>query len=185
MIRRTIIKNGKKYLVNAPGWEDGIGSLAPPGTLWEQSITDNSWYSVNVFGPSGSVVTYVNSTPLTWQSPGQDFGYQLLYNDFDGNVYQVYLSGSGIDADLLISQTPWPLNSDYKPYLFLQSVTDNYFYKVYASGSVGSVELVVDQNGIWMGGGTPPVIPPSAYSFRITEDDFVRITEAGDFRIIE
>ena len=186
MIKKTVIKNGKKYIVNAPGWEDGIGPSAPAGTLWMRSATDGKWYFMNVFGPSGSVDVYTDPTPLTWQSPGQDFGYQLLYNYYDGNVYQVYLSGSGAAADIYISQTPWLISSDYKPYLWLQSITDGYFYEVYASGSIGSVELVVNQNGIWMGWpASPPAIPPSSYVFRITETGGdIRITEAGDYRII-
>jgi hypothetical protein len=182
MQRRIVKKGSKTYIVNVVGWEDGIGSGGTVGTLWGESISDGYWYSVNVSGPSGSVVPYINSTPTSLIS--NDLGYQLLYNSFDGNVYQVYLSGSGLSADLLVSQTPWSINNDYKPYLLLQSITDNYFYKVYASGSAGSVELVVDQSGIWMGGGIPPIIAPAAYDFRITEIGDIRITEVGDFRII-
>ncbi len=149
MIKKTIIKNGVKYIVNAPGWNDDVGPGAPAGTLWMQSITDGNWYAINLIGTSGSTAIYVNPTPLTWQSPGQDFPYQLLYCYQNDNVYQTYLSGSGANVTMSISQTPWPVSGDYKPYLWLQSITDQYFYAVYAKS--GSITLFVDQNSKkWM-----------------------------------
>ena len=87
MTKRVIIRNGKKYIVNVPDWGDsgdevGVGPGGPLGTLWMQSITDGNWYAITLTGTSGSSVNSaslsVNQTPLTWQSPGQDFGYQLL-----------------------------------------------------------------------------------------------------------
>lgn len=140
MDRRIIVSNGKKYLVNCAGWNDDVGSGAPIGTLWIQSITDGRWYDVTLTGTSASAGIYVNPTPLSWYSPSQDFGYQLL--SYSGSVYQVYLSGSGASASMISSTTPWPISSDYKPYLFLQS-TDSNFYSVYVTGSS---TLFVDQN---------------------------------------
>lgn len=142
MIKRIIIRNGKRYVVNTPGWNDGVGPGAPFGTLWEQSTTDNNWYSVNLTGTSGSLSIYVSSS--TWQSPGQDFGYQLVQAN-DGDVYQVYISGSGASANLYVSQTSWPIQSNYKPYLILQSITDGNYYVVSLSTTTsGSVDYTAD-----------------------------------------
>jgi hypothetical protein len=140
MDRRVVISNGKKYIVNCAGWNDDVGPSASPGTLWMRSITDDRWYSVTLTGTSASTAIYVNPTPLSWYSPGPDFGYQLL--SYSGSVYQVYLSGSGASARITASTTPWPISSDYKSELFLQS-TDSNFYSVYVTGSKS---LFVDQN---------------------------------------
>ncbi len=128
MIKRVIIKDGKKYIVNCASWNDDVGPGAPPGTLWEQSITDGNWYNINVSGSGMNAVIYI--TTSSWQSPGQDYGYQLVQAT-NGEVYQVYLSGSGTNATLQVAQTPWPIQSDYKPYLYLLSVTDGNYYDVY------------------------------------------------------
>ena len=190
MRKLVVIRNGKKYLVNTPDWgdsgdESGVGSPAPVGILWMRSITDGLWYEITLNGTSGSFVNSsslsVNQTPLTWTS--NDLGYQLLLCPDNNQVYQTYLSGSAGSVSMSISQTPWPISSDYKPYLWMQSTADRYFYPVYARS--GSVYLWTDQNGrVWMNGGTPPVAPPVVYDFRITEIGDIRITEIGDFRII-
>jgi len=147
MERRIVKKDGKKYLVNVSGYNDDVGPLAPAGTLWLQSITDNLWYSVNLTGTSASAARYVNPVSLDWQSVGgQDFGYQLVQNITNNQVYQVYLSGSGAAATVLVSNNSWSLNTDYKPYLYLTSISDNNFYIVNITGSVA---LIVDQNSKW------------------------------------
>lgn len=148
MIKKTIIKNGVKYIVNVPGWNDDVGPGAPAGTLWMRSITDNNWFAVTLTGTSASAALSINQTPLTFAT--NDLGYQLVLGS--GSVYQVYLSGS---AGAVTSKVAvWPLNSDYKPYLWLQS-TDRNFYKVNVSGS----SLLVDQNSKWAPS-YPNTIPP-------------------------
>jgi len=34
MNKRIIINKGKKYIVNAPGYNDDVGPAAPSGVLW-------------------------------------------------------------------------------------------------------------------------------------------------------
>jgi hypothetical protein len=171
MQKRIIINGGKKYVVNVCDF-DGVGSLCPAGTLWMQS-SDSNWYFVNLTGTSGSnnLAVYVNQTPLDWQSPGQDFPYQLLYNISNGNVYQVYLSGTAGSVTILVNSTPAPSNMDYKPYLYLQSITDGSFHIVSLSG-VPPV-LTIEDNG---------TVTPN---IRILENGDVRITEDGNTRILE
>lgn len=179
MQRRVIISNGKRFLVNVAGFSEDVGPSAPMGTLWMQSITDGFWYEINVTGTSGSTAIYVNPTPLTWQSPGQDFGYQLLLCPDDGKVYQTYLSGSGNNVTMSVSQTPWASNADYKPYLLLESKTDGYMYPVFIRS--GSIYFKIEDNyRVWMNGEIPYtyVTPePSEIYFRVTEDGNSRITE--------
>lgn len=148
MIQKVVINNktGKKYVVNCPGWNDGVGPGAPAGTLWMQSQTDNNWYAINVSGTNNLVDVYVNPTTIGWES--NDLGFQLLYNNTDGNVYQVYLTGTGAGTTIEVNQTPWITELDFKPYLLLQSITDGLFHRTYISGNAGSVTLSVDQSGI-------------------------------------
>ena len=148
MIKRVIIKNGKKYIVNTAGWNDDVGPGAPAGTLWMQSITDGNWYAVTLTGTSASAALSINQTPLTLAT--NDLGYQLVLGS--GSVYQVYLSGS---AGAVSSKTAvWPINDDYKPYLWLKS-TDGNYYNVNISCS----SLKVDQNSKWSPS-YPNSIPP-------------------------
>lgn len=126
-----VINNGKTYRVNCVSLDD-VGPSAAPGTLWEQSTDDSLWYAVNLAGTSASndLAISINQTPLTWVSPGgQDFPYQLLLCT-DGNVYQVYLSGTAGSVIMSVNATPAPNNLDYKPYLLMQSLTDGCFYMV-------------------------------------------------------
>lgn len=165
MQKRIVFNKGKKYIVNAPCLND-VGPACEVGTLWMQS-TDLNWYAVNLTGTSASnnLAPYVNQTPLTWQSVGgQDFGFQLLYCNDNNNVYQAYLSGSAGDVTMSISQTPWPSNADYKPFLFLKSITDGYFYTL--SAKSGSIYLYPNPNSrIWADLSpepVPPVVPTSS-----------------------
>lgn len=162
MQQRTIVNNGKRYIVNCPSAED-VGPACEAGTLWMQS-TDLNWYSVNLTGTSASndLAFYVNQTPLTWQSVGgQDFGYQLLACIDNTASYQVYLSGSAGGVTCSIAQTPWAYDQlNCKPYLLLSSITDGYFYPVYARS--GSIYLFPDPNGrVWMFNTSPPITPVS------------------------
>ena len=146
MIKKTVIKNGKKYIVNAPGWEDGIGPGAPDGTLWMRS-TDLNWYAVTLTGTSGSAAISINQTPLTWQSPGGDAGFELVYNNTTNKPHQVLLTGNAGAVAISVNQTPWSNLLDYKPFLGLKS-TDGNFYYVFVSGTPVSV-LSVNQNSKW------------------------------------
>ena len=145
MIKKIVISNGKKYMVNTAGWNDDVGPGAPMGTLWMIS-TDGKWYAVTLTGTSGSAAVAINQTPLGWQAPsiGQDLGYQLLQH-VNGNVYQVYLTGNAGAVTMNVNQTPWTNPLDYKTSLFLKSVTDSCFYNVYVSGG-GPIVLSVNQN---------------------------------------
>jgi hypothetical protein len=182
MQKRIVINKGKTYLVNAPSTED-VGSLAPMGTLWMQSITDNNWYSINLTGTSASndLAIYVNQTPLEWESPGQDFGYQLLYCYDNNTVYQTYLSGSAGNVTMSISQTPWSSNFDYKPYLLLQSLTDSYFYTV--SARSGSIYLFPNPTSrTWLYNTSPPanIVLAGSLIFGDTNQDLF-ISGSNDF----
>jgi len=152
MIKRTIIKNGKKYIVNTAGWNDDVGPGAPAGTLWMQSATDGNWYAVTLTGTSASAALSINQIPLTLAT--NDLGYQLVLGS--GSVYQVYLSGSA--GSVVIKTAAWPIDDDYKPYLRLLS-NDGNFYNVNISGS----SLLVDQNSKWWPSQPNSVPPYSLY----------------------
>ncbi len=139
MIRKIVIRNGKKYIVNTAGWNDDVGPGGPAGTLWMQS-TDGNWYTVSLTGTSGSAAISINQTPLTLTT--NDIGYQYLYGT-GNSAYQVYLSGNAGSVTINVNPSPISTVSDYKPYFNLQS-TDGYFYQIYLSGS--SNVLTVNQN---------------------------------------
>lgn len=162
MLKRVIIRNGKKYIVNVPsysdgGWDGGIGSGFAVGQLIMRSATDNQWYIVTSSGSVGSVTTFVNQTPLPFitGSDGtsyfdQNFPYQLLASN-DGNAYQVFLTGTA-PTTFTVSQSaygPAFITSSYgtsfdiaKPGLYLQNITDGNFYTFYLSSSGGTTTLV-------------------------------------------
>lgn len=142
MQKMIVTKDGKKYMVTAPGWNDDVGPGGPAGTLWMES-TDGNWYAVNVTGTSGSAVVSVNQTPLTVFT--NDIGYQLLYDASNGNTYQVFLSGTAGSVTINVNPVPWAASTSPKPYFSLQSVTDGSFYQVYLTGAVTPV-LTVNQN---------------------------------------
>lgn len=145
MMRLIRIVNGKKYLVNAPGWNDEVGPASAPGHIWMQS-NDGNWYDVSLTGTSGSAAVFINPTPLNWASPlGIDYPFQLLYDQTNGGVYQVYLTGTGAGTTLNVSQSAYYNSSSYKPYLLLQS-TDRFFYPLFVSGA-GPITVQVNQNG--------------------------------------
>jgi len=185
MNKRIIINKGKKYIVNAPGYNDDVGPAAPSGVLWMKNITDGLWYEVMLSGTSGSLIQSasfnVNQTPLNFYS--NELGYQLLYCYQNDEVYQVYLSGSTNNATMSISQTPWPVSDDYKPYLWMKSTTDGYYYPVYASS--GSIYLFVDQNGRrWMDYPYTPSVTKErggSLQFGGTNNRFLSISGGTDF----
>ena len=149
MIKRVIVKNGVKYIVNTVGWSEDVGPTGPAGSLFMQSITDGLWYAVSLTGTSASAIVFVNKTPLPWQSSGQDFGYQFVYNNIDGKTYQVYLSGSAASVSVKVNPTAVVNPPNAKPLLWLASNTDMSFYNVYLSGSPNPA-LSVDQNSKWL-----------------------------------
>lgn len=119
----------------------GIGSGANPGFLWMKS-SDGNWYELFITGSSGSAAVAINQTPLTWQD--NSLGYQLL--KASSSVYPIFLTGNSGSVTLNVSQSAWGNNLDFKPYLFMKSVTDQCFYVVSASVSASVVSLAVNQN---------------------------------------
>lgn len=120
----------------------GIGFGCEPGRLWMKS-TDGNWYELTLSGSSGSAAISVNQTPLTLQD--NSLGYQLLQAN-DNKVYQVTISGSSGSVAIAISQTAWANSFDYKPNLFMKSLTDQCFYVVSAVNTSGTISLVVNQS---------------------------------------
>jgi len=149
MQKRTIIKNGRKYIVNAPGWEDGIGPGCPTGTLWLKS-NNGSWYAVNATGIAGSVTTVVNQTTIGYQD--NSLGSQIVACD-DGKSYLVYLTGVPNSVTLTISQSAYGTASiNAKPYLLLQS-TDRNYYIVGLHNNAGTIQTAINQtpiSGSWI-----------------------------------
>ena len=149
-MKKVVIRDGKKYIVNVPdygtqiGWEGGIGAGCPQGTLWMKS-TDGNWYAVNITGTSGSAATYVNQTALTYQD--NTSGVQLVACD-DGNSYVVSLSGTPPTVTIDVNQTPFPGTADPKPDLLLKSITDGNFYIVNLIDNAGTIETHVNQTYI-------------------------------------
>lgn len=151
MIKKVVIKNGKKYIVNAPSYGDvggtdyGVGSGGPIGTLWMKSITDNNWYAVNVSGPAASSAISVNQTALTYQSNGS--GNELMLCD-DGASYIAYLTGVPNAVTFTVTQTPFSGSASPKPDLLLQSVTNGNFYMVTLKNTAGTIAPLVNQSAI-------------------------------------
>ena len=151
MIKRIIIRNGKKYIVNACGWEDGIGAGAPAGTLWLTSADDGNWYSVNASGSIGSITTIVDQVPIGYSD--NSLGSQIVACD-DGNSYFVYLTGTPNSVTFTVSQSVYGTASvDAKPYLLLRSTTDGNFYELFLHDIAGTITPVINQtpiSGSWM-----------------------------------
>lgn len=138
MERRIVISNGKKYVVNTPGWNDEVGPGSPPGTLWLKSVTDSRWYEVKLTGAPASSF-YVNPTPLPLTT--NDLGHQYVLSS-NGNVYRVYLTGTGAGATVTLDTTALPATLNYKSNLFLQSRTDNKGYGVYVQGTSFYIDTI-------------------------------------------
>jgi len=136
MIKRIVLKKGKKYIVNCVGWEDGIGPGGPSGTLWMKS-TDGNWYAVSITGTNPSATIYINQSPLQYYGNNfqtNDLGYQLL-NGSGGNIYQIYLSGNAGSVTINVNLVPVLGVGNGKPYFNLQSITDTAYYQVYLNAS--------------------------------------------------
>ena len=141
MTKRIIIKNGKKYIVNAPGWEDGIGAGLPVGTLWMLS-DDDSWYAVNISGSGAFADIYVDQTALTWAD--NSLGVQLVFCNDNGNSYETYLLGTSPTVTFNVSQSAYTGSCPPKPYLFLESTADHNFYVVTLEDNAGTIEYYVN-----------------------------------------
>jgi len=141
MQRRVVFSKGKRFLVNAVGWEDGIGPGASIGTLW-MSEGSASWYPIFITG-SKNTATLVVSQSVLPNYTDNSVGYQLLAGD-DGRSYFVYLSGNPPTVTFNVSQSAYTGSASPKPDLLLQSTTDNNFYKVYIHNSGGVKTAVVD-----------------------------------------
>ena len=139
MIKKIVIKNGKKYIVNAPGWEDGIGAGRSVGTLWMLS-DDASWYAVSISGSGAFADVYVDQTALSWAD--NSLGIQLVLCD-NGNSYETYLLGTSPTVTFNVSQSAYSGSSPPKPYLFLESSADHNFYVVTLVDNAGTIEYSV------------------------------------------
>ena len=138
MQKRIVIKNGKKYIVNTVGWDDGVGAGCPEGTLWMTSVANGLWYAINATGTAGSAAVSINQTTIGWQD--NSLGYQLVSAD-NGNIYAVYLTGIPNSVVFTVSQSAYTGSSGAKPYLLLQSVTDGNYYQFYLKNNSGSIQL--------------------------------------------
>lgn len=137
------MNKGRKFVVNATGWDDsGPGSGAPPGQVWLKS-DDGNWYAVSMTGAAGAASISINQTPLSWIDPGgQAFGYILVNNESDNTPYKVTLSGSAGAVTIQVEPNPWPNLADKIPYLFLQSPTSGLYYTVGVSGSAPATPIL-------------------------------------------
>lgn len=136
MIKQVVVSNGKRYIVNAPGWNDDVGPGASVGTMWMKDTADNLWYAVTLTG-SPAAAFFVDPTPISPVVNGftNDLGYQLLQST-NGNVYQILLTGGAV----VVNPVPWINPLDYKSNLFLMSQTDLFGYPVVLQG----LALVID-----------------------------------------
>ena len=175
MQTRTIINNGRRYLVNVPT-EDGVGAGFAVGQLVLKSANDNQWYVVTSSGSAGAVVAYVSQSALPFQSGPiytqneytssivgsmnffeQNYPYQLIASS-DGNAYAVYLNGTAPTATLTVSQSAYGkayITTSYnaridiaKPNLLLQNISNGDYYVASLTTSGGVTSLSVNQNCI-------------------------------------
>lgn len=173
MQKRTVVNNGKRYLVNVPGWEDGIGAGFAVGQLVMKS-TDGLWYITTASGSAPNAIAFVSTASLPFQSGSiwtqndytasvapwpsfyeQNFPYQIVGAN-DGKGYQVYLTGTAPSTALAVSQSAIYPNAYItnslgavidiaKPYLLLQSITDFNYYRAYLLNTAGTITLEIDQ----------------------------------------
>lgn len=173
MQQRTVISNGKRYIVNV-ATDDGIGAGFAAGQLVMKSYTDKFWYIITASGSAGAVVAFVTQSALPFptssfevqQSPqsikfitssfyfDQNTPYQLL-GSTNGYAYQVYLTGTAPTVAITISQSAYSVafvtsslnvvHDIAKPFLLLQNITDGNYYKAYLQTVLGTTSMVVDQ----------------------------------------
>ena len=163
MQQRTVITNGKRYLVNV-ATEDGVGAGFAVGQLVLKSASDGKWYVATASGSAGSVVAFVSQSSLAFPTGSdgtsyynQNFPYQLVAST-DGNAYAVYLTGTTPTVTFAVSQSAYGkafITTSYnavidiaKPYLLLQNITNGDYYRASLSSSAGTTTLIVNQNAI-------------------------------------
>lgn len=175
MQQRTVVSNGKRYLVNV-ATDDGVGAGFAVGQLVLKSATDGKWYVATASGSAGSVVTFVSQSALGFtsgpsysqgnntasyvMSPSffeQNFPYQLVAST-DGNAYAIYLTGTAPAVTFVVSQSaygPAYITSSTKaiidlakPYLLLQNISNGDYYKASLSTNLGVTTLSVSQAAI-------------------------------------
>ena len=144
--QRFIQNKGKTYLVNVPSLDEGVGAGFAVGQLVMKSGTDSYWYVTSASGSAPNAIPYVSESKLTYYGTSSyydiNYPYQLL-GCADGNTYQLFLTGSAPNAGLVVSQSIYATGSNYaKPYLILQSITDNNYYTFGLTASAGVISLV-------------------------------------------
>ena len=162
MQQRMIISKGKKYLVNCPGDEAGVGAGFAVGQLTLKSYDDLYWYIITASGSSPNASVYVSESQLSYYGTSSFYDlnapYQLLGSS-DGNTYQVYLTGTAPNATVTVSQSIYATGSyitssngtgsyvilTAKPFLILQSITDFNYYIASLQTISGVTSLVVGQ----------------------------------------
>lgn len=176
MQQRTVVSNGKRFLVNVATNDDGIGAGFAVGQLVMKSATDGKWYVVTASGSAGSVAMFVSQSALPFTSGPvwaqgeytasivgnqsffeQNYPYQLVASS-DGNAYAVYLTGTSPTVALTVSQSAYgkafittSLNAVIdiaKPNLFLQNITNGDYYVASLTTTLGVTSLSVSQNAI-------------------------------------
>jgi len=163
MQQRTVVSNGKRYLVNV-ATDDGIGAGFAVGQLVLKSATDGKWYVATASGSAGSVVAFVSQSALAFPTGSdgtsyynQNYPYQLIAST-DGNAYAVYLTGTAPAATFVVSQSAYgkayitssngAIIDMSKPYLLLQNISNGDYYRASLSTNAGTTTLVVSQNAI-------------------------------------
>jgi hypothetical protein len=176
MQQRTIISNGRRFLVNVATNDDGVGAGFAVGQLVMKSVDDNLWYMVTASGSAGIVDVFVSQSALPFNSGSvysqgeatasivgqqsffeQNWPYQLVASS-DGNAYAVYLTGTPPTVAVEISQSaygPAYITSSQgavidiaKPYLLLQNISNGDYYRVSLTTSGPLTSIDVSQNAI-------------------------------------
>lgn len=146
MVKRTIIKNGKKFIVNTPSWdtdvgfEGSVGAGIATGVAW---MFSDKWYGVYTSGSAPGAQVFVSQSALAYSDNA--VGQQLLTCD-DGNRYFVYLKGTAGSVTFNVSQSAFSGSSFGKPDLLLQNVTDGNYYMVTLHNNAGTIQAQVNQS---------------------------------------
>lgn len=175
MEQRTVISNGKRFLVNVATNDDGIGAGFSVGQLVMKSNTDGNWYVVTTSGSTSAMYVSQSALPFTatgksWSQGAntasfqivptfyeQNFPYQILGSN-DGNAYAVYLTGTAPTVTLVVSQSAWGRSyitnsvgaviDIAKPFLFLQNITTGNYYYAGLTTNAGTTTLSVNQTAV-------------------------------------
>jgi hypothetical protein len=175
MQQRTIINNGRKFLVNVATNDDGVGPGFAVGQLVMKS-SDGSWYMLTSSGSSPTATLFISQSALPFTSGPiyaqnaytasivgymdfyeQNFPYQIL-GSTDGNAYAIYLTGTAPTVTLVVSQSVWGpayITTSYnavintsKPGLILQNISDGNYYNAALTTSGSTTTLSMSQTVI-------------------------------------